>query len=351
MAQLDMAQLEIDIALARRSFELAVALALDAETVALIGPSGAGKSSLLRTVAGLERPHRGRITLAEEVWLDTEEGVRLPPESRRVGYVPQDYGLFPHLTVAANVRFTAKRNRPDLLERLRIAHLAGARPPQLSGGERQRVALARALAREPRVLLLDEPFAALDATARSRVRDELAEELRKLNLPTLLVTHSFEDACALAQRIAVLDNGAVTQFATAAELLRHPATSTVAALTGANVLHGIATRTRDGSTVLLDGGGELPSDTQAQGAVQIAVHPWELEIADPGSSTLTDRVLSVQPHQGALRIRLNRFVVHTKSEQHGKVAISEGANVGLRASPADVRVLIPVDRPDPTLDV
>jgi molybdate transport system ATP-binding protein len=345
-----MAQLQIDIALARRAFELRAALTLGAETVALIGPSGAGKSSLLRTVAGLESPHRGRIMLADELWLDTGQHVRVTPEHRRVGYVPQDYGLFPHLTVAANVRFAAKRNRPDLLERFGIAHLAGARPPQLSGGERQRVALARALARAPRVLLLDEPFAALDATSRTQVRDELAEELAMLKLPTLLVTHAFEDATALAQRIAVLDNGRLVQLAAPAELLRNPATSTVAALTGANVLHGIATRTRSGSTVLLDGGGELPSDTQAQGAVQIAVHPWELEIADPNSSTLTDRVLSVRPHEGALRIRLNRFVVHAQTGRHGNVVITEGSNVGLRAAPADVRVLVARDPSDPPVD-
>jgi molybdate transport system ATP-binding protein len=346
-----MAQLEIDVALARRAFELRVALTLGAETVALIGPSGAGKSSLLRTIAGLERPHRGRITLSDELWLDTEQRVRLRPERRRVGYVPQDYGLFPHLTVAANVRFAAKGSRGDLLERLGIAHLARARPPQLSGGERQRVALARALAREPRVLLLDEPLAALDATTRIRVRDELFDELGTLQLPTLLVTHAFEDANALSQRIAVLDNGRLVQFATPTELLRNPATSTVAALTGANVLHGVATRTRRGSTVLLDGGGELPSDTQAEGAVQIAIHPWELEITDPHSSTLTDRVVSVRPHEGALRIRLSRFVVHAQAHQQGNVAITEGSQLGLRAAPADVRVLVPIDPPSATVDV
>jgi ABC-type sulfate/molybdate transport systems ATPase subunit len=342
-----MALLDIDIALARRSFELVVALALDAETIAVLGPSGAGKTSLLRTVAGLERPQRGRVTLAQEVWLDTAAGVRLAPERRRVGYVPQDYGLFPHLTVAANVRFAARRSRPDLLERVGIAHLADARPPQLSGGERQRVALARALAREPRVLLLDEPFAALDATTRIQVRDELAEELAKLELPTLLVTHAFEDAGALAQRIAVLDNGRLVQLATAAELLRSPASATVAALSGANVLGGIATAAPHGSTVQLDGGGELASDTRAQGAVQIAVHPWELKISDPNSSTLTDRVLSVHPHEGALRVRLSRFVVHTQAGQYTTVAVNVGSNVGLRAAPANVRIL---DQPDPSAD-
>jgi ABC-type sulfate/molybdate transport systems ATPase subunit len=331
-----MAHLEIDIALARRAFELTAALALDAETIAVVGPSGAGKSSLLRTIAGLERPHRGRITLADEVWLDTEHGVRVAPERRRVGYVPQDYGLFPDRTVAANVRFAAKRNRPDLLERLGIAHLSGARPPQLSGGERQRVALARALAREPRVLLLDEPFAALDTTTRALVRDELADQLRRLSLPTLLVTHSFEDACALAQRVAVLDMGRIAQVATPAEILSCPATSTVAALTGANVLDGTATLTGTGSMIHLDGGGELTSESPADGRVRIALHPWELELSDASSSLLTDRVLNTRPHDGGQLVRLARFTVQVRPGRHGSV--SEGAIVGLRASPDAVRV-------------
>ena len=177
----------------------------------------------------------------------------------------------------------------------------------------------------------------------SRCATSSSTSCGKLQLPTLLVTHAFEDANALSQRIAVLDNGRLVQFASPSELLRNPATAMVAALTGANVLHGVATRTPRGSTVVLDGGGELPSDTPAEGAVQIAIHPWELEITDPHSSTLSDRVISVRPHEGALRIRLNRFVVHAQAEQAGDVAITEGSQLGLRAAPADVRVLAPRD--------
>ena len=334
-----MAHLEIDIALARRAFELTVALSLDVETVALVGPSGAGKSSLLRTIAGLERPARGRITLADDVWLDTENGVRLAPERRRVGYVPQDYGLFPHLTVAANVRFAAKRNRPDLLERLGIAHLARARPAQLSGGERQRVALARALAREPRVLLLDEPFAALDTTTRARVRDELGDQLQRLALPAVLVTHSFEDASALARRVAVLDEGHLEQVASPSELLDRPATAVVAALTGANVVSGTATPGAHGSTVTLDGGGVLASDGRADGPVAVAIHPWELTLADPRTATLVDHVVGVRPHEGGLLIRLSRFVVVTRPGDDGTSGLRDGAAVGLRVEPAHVRLL------------
>ncbi|MGD0386841.1 MAG: ABC transporter ATP-binding protein [Solirubrobacteraceae bacterium] len=338
-----MARLELDVALGRRAFELRAELALEAaETVVVIGPSGAGKSSLLRVLAGLERPQRGRIALADELWLDTARNVFVSAERRRVGYVPQDYGLFPHLSVAANVRFAAGRSRPDLLERFGIAALARARPGELSGGERQRVALARAIAREPRLLLLDEPFAALDAITRIAVRDELGAALRELALPTLLVSHAFEDAALLADRVAVLDTGRLAQFAGPAELVANPATATVAALTGANVLPGTATATAGGSTVLLEGGGELRSATRAQGPVTVAIHPWKLAIAqaaDP-SSTLHDRVIGVHPRDGGLLVKLERFSVFVAAgAPAGAGTIAAGAVVGLRVAADDVRVL------------
>jgi molybdate transport system ATP-binding protein len=331
---------DIDITLARRSFDLCAALSFGAETIAIVGPSGAGKTSLLRTVAGLERPHTGRIALGNEAWFDAVLGVHLSAERRRVGYLPQDYGLFPHLTVAGNVRFAGKRDRPDLLERLGVAHLARARPRDLSGGEGQRVALARALAREPRVLLLDEPFSALDAITRQQVRDNLADLLGELRLPTLVVTHAFDDAIALAPRIGVIDKGRLVQLAPPAELLRNPASAMVAALTGANVLPGIATLGATGSTIRLTGGGELASTTPADGPVQIAVHPWELELADPDASALTDRVVSARVDHGGLLIRLTRFTVQTQPDANGHPAVVEGSLVGLRAAPRDVRVLM-----------
>jgi molybdate transport system ATP-binding protein len=334
-----MDRLDIDITLPRRSFDLRAALSLSNETVALVGRSGAGKTSLLRAVAGLEHPNAGRISLDDEVWFDARRRVDLRPERRRVGYVPQDYGLFPHLSVARNVRFAGRRPRPDLLERLGIGHLAHARPGQLSGGERQRVALARALARDPRVLLLDEPFAALDAITRSEVRDELADQLATLRLPALLVTHAFEDASALAQRIGVIERGVLVQLAEPAELLRNPATATVAALTGANVLDGTATPATVGSTVALPGGGQLASSTPAHGPVRIAIHPWEVELTDPESSVLTDDVLSVLPRRGALLVRLSRFRVEVATDRTGELALAVGSRVGLRIAPADVRVL------------
>jgi molybdate transport system ATP-binding protein len=331
--------LEIDIALPRRSFELRAALTLGAETVAIVGPSGAGKTSLLRSVAGLERHCEGRISLGSVSWLDGEHGVHLSPERRRVGYLPQDYGLFPHLTVAGNLRFAGKRERPDLLERLGIANLARARPHQLSGGERQRAALARALARDPRVLLLDEPFGALDTITRRQVREELVELLAQLSLPTLLVTHAFEDATVLAGRIGVLDAGSLVQLASAAELLARPATVMVAALTGANVLAGTATVTDSGSTVRLAGGGELDSATPASGAVHIAIHPWQLELGRPETCGLTDTVVDVRQDRGQLTIKLSRLTIQAPAGENGQSPVSEGSIVGVCAAPRDVRVL------------
>ena len=231
-----METLELRLDHALRSYALELDLEVGRETLALVGPSGAGKTSVLRAVAGLLRPDRGRIALGGEAWLDTERRIDLPPERRSVGLVFQEYALFPHLSVRANVAFGGRGRVDELLERFRISALAGARPDELSGGERQRVALARALARDPRVLLLDEPLSALDAHTRSSVRAELRELLRELGLPTILVTHDFEDAAALADRVGVLVEGHVLQIASPADLLAAPADAFVASFTGANLL-------------------------------------------------------------------------------------------------------------------
>ncbi len=313
----------------------------------LVGPSGSGKTSLLRTVAGLERPHAGRIFLGRQVWFDARRDVRLSAERRRVGYLPQDYGLFPHLTVAGNVRFAGRRERPDLLERFGIAHLARARPRQLSGGERQRVALARALAREPQVLLLDEPFGALDAVTRQQVRDELDGLLVELGLPTLLVSHSFDDALALAKRVGVIDNGRVVQIASPHTLLSQPANAMVAALTGANVVDGIATPAAAGSSVLLAGGGRLISSRRADGPVQIAVQPWEFELGEPESSSLTDTVVSIRQDRGGVLVRLTRFTIQHRPQGFGQPSIVEGQAIGLRVAPVNVRILPHTGEPSP----
>ncbi|WCB94079.1 Sulfate/thiosulfate import ATP-binding protein CysA [Baekduia alba] len=200
---------------------------------------------MLRAVAGLLAPDTGRIALGEDVWFarggDRGRRVALPPERRAVGLVFQDYALFPHLTVAQNVAFGGTAVRAaELLDRLGIAALAGERPTNLSGGERQRVALARALARDPGVLLLDEPLSALDAHTRAVVRGELGDLLAELALPALVVTHDHRDAIALADRVGVIVDGRLRQLDAPAQLLRAPADAFVAAFTGANVIDGLA---------------------------------------------------------------------------------------------------------------
>jgi molybdate transport system ATP-binding protein len=221
---------ELDIPL--RSYRLGLSLDVAAETVALVGPSGAGKSTVLRAIAGLIRPAGGHVTLGDEVWFDRARGIDLAPEERSVGMVFQQYALFPHLSVQRNVEFGGKERAGTLMERLGIAHLAGARPHQLSGGERQRVALARALARDPEVLLLDEPLSALDPHTRDVTRDELRGHLTTFVLPTLLVTHDVADAIALADRVGVIRDGRIIQLGTPAELAAAPADEFVARVFG-----------------------------------------------------------------------------------------------------------------------
>jgi ABC-type sulfate/molybdate transport systems ATPase subunit len=272
--------LELDFGLPLRSFRLELALALGRETFALVGPSGAGKTTVLRAVAGLAKPEHGHVRLGGEVLFDSAAGINVPPEDRRVGFVFQDYALFPHMTVAQNVSYGARGRASELLERFRIAHLAGARPGELSGGERQRVGLARALAREPGVLLLDEPLSALDSHTRAALRLELRGLLDDLDLPVLLVTHDFHDAAVLADRVAALADGRVRQVGTPSELIAAPADAFVASFTGANVLAGVARRGAGGLTeVTLEGGGVVYSVDLAVGDVEVAVYPWDVSIS------------------------------------------------------------------------
>lgn len=212
----------------RPNFSLELALEVEpGETLALLGPNGAGKSTALAALAGLV-PSIGEITVNGRA-LDA-----LPTEKRRIGYVFQHYLLFPHLTVLDNVAFASTRPvAREWLERFDIAQLANSHPRELSGGQAQRVALARALASGPEVLLLDEPLAALDVEVRDDVREQLAEHLRGIDVPTIVVTHSFDDVVALAKNVVVIEAGRVTQRATVRELIRDPATPYVRKLVAA----------------------------------------------------------------------------------------------------------------------
>ncbi|HEU5370955.1 MAG TPA: ABC transporter ATP-binding protein [Gaiellaceae bacterium] len=274
-----MAALVLDgITIPLRSFDLGLSLDV-ASTTALVGPSGAGKSTVLRAVAGLVRPTGGRISCGDSVWFDAAAGVNEPPDRRRVGLVFQDYALFPHMTVRENVEYSRGRPADEYLERFQIARLEHARPGELSGGERQRVALARALARDPEVLLLDEPLSALDAHTRAGVRAELQELLRDLGLPVVLVSHDFDDAAALADRVGVIIDGQIRQTGTPSELVARPADPFVASFTGANLLHGHAERDGALTRVRLEDGTIITTVEDGTGAVVVAVYPWDIIVS------------------------------------------------------------------------
>jgi molybdate transport system ATP-binding protein len=322
--------LDLDFSLPLRSFRLELALAVGRETFALVGPSGAGKTSVLRAVAGLIRPERGRIALGERVLFDAAARIDRPPEERRVGLVFQEYALFPHMTVEGNVAYAGRARTAELLERFRIAHLAKARPGELSGGERQRVGLARALAREPEVLLLDEPLSALDTHTRAGVRAELKELLDQLDLPVLLVTHDFQDAAVLADRGAVLVDGRLRQIGTPTELIAAPADAFVASFTGANLLSGRARLGPDGLTqVTLDEGNILYSVDDAIGPVDVAVYPWDVSIArepshDSALNHLRGPISSLVPLGNRARVQVGGLVAEVTTASVDRLALKPG---------------------------
>jgi molybdate transport system ATP-binding protein len=232
-------QARLELALPR--FTLRVDLELGAGVTALMGPSGSGKTSLLEAIAGLRRKARGRVRLGDDVLLDSPAGIHLPPEARRVGYVPQDAGLFPHLTVEGNVRFGAHAGDAAVstaVDTLEIRSLLGRHPAFLSGGEKQRVALARALATRPRVLLLDEPLASLDVALRERVLPYLMRIRDEWRIPCVYVTHNVGEALAVAERLVLLRDGAVEATGRPIDLLATPGVAREAEAGIENVLAG-----------------------------------------------------------------------------------------------------------------
>jgi molybdate transport system ATP-binding protein len=223
------------------------------ELLALVGPSGSGKSTILRVIAGLVRPRQGVVSCNGNTWLDTGRGVDLPPQRRAVGLVFQHYALFPHLTALENIT-VALRSLPGaerreraraLLELVNLAGFEARRPSELSGGQQQRIAVARALAREPRVLLMDEPFSAVDQVTRRKLQRELVQLRRSLQIPLVLVTHDLEEARMLADQLSILHRGQTVRRGPPAEVMSRPGEALVARMIGlTNLFDGVVREQR-----------------------------------------------------------------------------------------------------------
>jgi molybdate transport system ATP-binding protein len=303
--------LEVDVHKRLGGFDLRATFTAERGTTVLFGHSGSGKSLTLAAVAGLVRPDAGRISLDGDVLLDRARGVDLPPERRRVGYVPQGYALFPHLTVAQNIAYGLPRagaagQVEAALRRLRLEGIEGRRPSQISGGQAQRVALARALVVSPRLLLLDEPFAALDAEIRRALRAELGELRRQLDIAVLFVTHDLAEAHAVGDRVVVFDAGAVLQVGPTEQVFDYPATRRVAELTATrNVLPGVVVGPSPDGLLARVGPHQLETparDLRPGTAVDVCIRPEHVLLVRH------DRGPHVGPRRNVLDARIVREV-------------------------------------------
>jgi molybdate transport system ATP-binding protein len=205
-------ELRINVKKSLPHFDMDVSFVCEEEKMlVLIGPSGGGKTTIIRIIAGLEKPDSGTVVYNGETWLDVRKGIFVPPQKRRLGYVFQEYTLFPHLNVYGNVAFSAhdKKDVEELLKLFGIRHLRNRKPDEISGGERQRCAICQALARRPQVLLLDEPFSALDVISRRMLRDELKALKGTLSIPIVYVTHDVNEALFLADEILPIVEGKI----------------------------------------------------------------------------------------------------------------------------------------------
>ncbi|MEW2322321.1 ABC transporter ATP-binding protein [Streptomyces griseoincarnatus] len=303
--------LDAHLVVERGSFRLDITLtAAPGDVVALLGPNGAGKTTALRALAGLAPLTDGRLRL------DGRDLARTPPESRPVGVVFQDYLLFPHLTALDNVAFgprcrgagrsEARTRAAAWLERMGLAAHMGAKPKRLSGGQAQRVALARALATDPRLLLLDEPLAALDARTRLEVRAQLRRHLAGFEAVAVLVTHDPLDAMVLADRLVVVEHGRVVQEGAPADIARHPRTEYIAQLVGLNLYRGRA----DGHAVRLDAGPEVSTTENVSGPAFVAFPPGAVTLyrdRPTGSSARNlwrCEVAGLESHGDQIRVEL-----------------------------------------------
>lgn len=368
-----------DIKKQLRDFELDINFQMNNETLVIVGHSGCGKSTTLKALGGLISPDHGRIQIGENTYFDRDLRMNVSPEDRGIGFLFQNYALFPHLTVYENVAYglavrripkkEQRRRVEETLESLNICHLIDSMPADLSGGEQQRVALARALILQPKVLLLDEPLSALDVTTRGRVRRELKKMLSTLQIPTIIVTHDYEDAISLGDRILVMDRGRVIQEGTSEELLIHPRSSFVADFSGTNYFTAQAVGTKQDhlclhisdwnlcliSTQLREVGmseehqryekskKESPSETD----ISLMIHPWDIKLVkemhkDAVENIVAGRVMNILSYGNRARVEMEGSIpltIEVSSTALQSLGLVEGESVYAVIEPSAVHVL------------
>ena len=296
-----------------------------ARTLVIFGPSGSGKTTILRCLAGLMRPDRGRIVAAGSVWFDADDRIDVAPQGRSVGYMPQGFALFPHLDVRSNIAYGMPvgpgREREtrvaELISVLRLDGLERRRPGQLSGGQQQRVALARALARRPRLLLLDEPLAALDTPTREALRGELRELLAASGVPAIVVTHDRSEALVLGDRVAVMADGVIRQVGPTLDVFDRPLDETVARIVGVETVVAATVLASDEglSRLRIDGAeltalGDWPVGTKVLASIR-AEDVILVGDAGDGQSPLSARnrlkarITAIEPVGSLVRVRLD----------------------------------------------
>ncbi|BBK30092.1 putative spermidine/putrescine transport system ATP-binding protein [Stella humosa] len=313
------------------------------ELLCLLGPSGCGKTTTLKMIAGFVPPSGGRILI------DESDVTGVPAHRRDTGMVFQNYALFPHLTVAENIAFAprnvgmkrdeTRRRVDELLELVQLGGLARRYPAELSGGQQQRVALARALALRPAVLLLDEPLSNLDARLRMQMRDELRGLVSRLGTTTLLVTHDQEEALAMADRIVVMNKGAVEQIGSPDEIYERPTSRFVAEFIGRCNL--LPVRPGNGGVVLADGTGIAIDGPVPADAGLLAVRPEHVTLAVPGSTALVGRVIRAVYHGAVTHLYLDAAGTEILADIPSAAArsVPTGTAVGIVFDPGHIRIL------------
>jgi molybdate transport system ATP-binding protein len=350
------ANLQIDL----HEFRTDIQIHAKAEVVVLFGPSGGGKSITLRAIAGLVTPRAGQITLNGTTLFDSNEGINLAPQDRHVGYVPQDYALFPHRTVAENIAYglhglqkqEAFHRVEEQLELMNLAAEAGRRPSAISGGQRQRTALARALATQPSLLLMDEPFAAVEEPLRDVLAAELVRIHRHFEIPVILVTHNLAQALMLADQLVVIEAGKSVQAGPSTQVFKSPSRPSIARLLGmTNILHG-AIVARDGDLVIckiegIDADFIVFSSRQIGEELKLGVHPKAItlmqEVGDSvGTTVLEGIVRETQAlgleHNITLTVGTERLQVRLSHREFNALQIDPGKPLFARLHPDDLHV-------------